>query len=218
MTYSSSAAGPPDTSVRSVPRNWDWMLRWSRRPASGASASIGGCIPTKALYSATKLIHQASTAGEMGIAYAPPAIDLEKLAAWKQSVISALVNGIETLFAKQSIRIYPATGTLVGPGRVALETGETLAAKQIVLATGSSPIEIPGFTFDSPWVWSSDDALALAEVPERLAVVGGGVIGPRIGDDLRPPRKPRHDLRAPARDPRDRSTSTAGRSRPSSAR
>jgi dihydrolipoamide dehydrogenase len=66
---------------------------------------------------------------------------------------------------------------LAGPGRVGLSTGETLDAERVVLATGSTPIEIPGFPFSHPRVWSSDDALALTEVPTRLLVVGGGVIG-----------------------------------------
>lgn len=136
-----------------------------------------GCVPTKALYSATKLIERASTANELGIAFPSPSIDLAVLAEWKESVVSKLVGGIETLLAKNGVDLLRARGRLDGPGRVALASGEALTAERIVLATGSSPIGIPSFPFEDPRVWSSDDALALTEIPARLAVIGGGVIG-----------------------------------------
>ena len=136
-----------------------------------------GCIPTKALYSATKLLDRASTASEMGIEFDPARIDLPTLAAWKNGVVSALVSGIETLLDRSGVDVFRTRGRLDGAGHVALATGKRLSAERIVLATGSSPIEIPGFTFDDPQIWSSDDALALSEIPERLAVIGGGVIG-----------------------------------------
>jgi len=136
-----------------------------------------GCVPTKALYAATKLIERASTADEMGIAFPPPSIDLAKLAEWKEGVVSKLVGGIETLLDKNGVDLLRARGRLDGAGRVSLASGDTLIAERIVLATGSSPIEIPGFAFEDPRVWSSDDALALTEIPARLAVIGGGVIG-----------------------------------------
>jgi len=147
------------------------------RDALGGTCLNRGCVPTKALYSATKLVRQAATAGEMGIAFGPAKIELPRLAAWKDGVVSTLVDGIETLLGKNGVAFFGAGGCLDGPGRVALSTGETLSAERIVLATGSTPIEIPGFSFEDPLVWSSDDALALSEIPERLAVIGGGVIG-----------------------------------------
>jgi dihydrolipoamide dehydrogenase len=136
-----------------------------------------GCVPTKALYAAMKLIERASTAEEMGIAFPPPSFDLEKLAEWKEGVVSKLVGGIETLLDENGVDLLRTRGRLDGAGRVALASGDTLTAERIVLATGSSPIEIPGFSFGDPRVWSSDDALALTEIPARLAVIGGGVIG-----------------------------------------
>jgi len=136
-----------------------------------------GCVPTKALYSATRLLDRARTAGDMGLKFASPSIDLPTLASWKDGVVSTLVGGIETLLDRNGVDLFRARGVLDGPGRVALASGEPLATERIVLATGSSPIEIPGFSFDDPGVWSSDDALALTEIPERLAVIGGGVIG-----------------------------------------
>jgi len=89
------------------------------------------------------------------------------------------------------VAVYSARAELEAAHRVRLATGEILEAERIVLATGSAPIEIPGFPFSDPAVWSSDDALALREVPRRLVVIGGGVIGlelasiyRRLGSDV----------------------------------
>ncbi len=136
-----------------------------------------GCIPTKALYAATRLMHQAATAGEMGITFAPPTLDLPRLAAWKGSVTARLAGGIVDLMKAADVDVVRGRGRLVGPGEVAVSTGGNLRADRIVLATGSRPIEINGFPFSHPRVWSSDDALRLDEIPQRLAVIGGGVIG-----------------------------------------
>ncbi|MEW5827067.1 MAG: dihydrolipoyl dehydrogenase [Candidatus Bipolaricaulota bacterium] len=136
-----------------------------------------GCIPTKALYAATRLLDRASSASEMGITFAPARVDLARLAEWKEGVVRRLAGGIADLLNAAGVTVFEARGTLAGNGRVALSTGETLEATAIVLATGSAPVEIPPFPFSHPRVWSSDDALALPEVPRRLAVIGGGVVG-----------------------------------------
>ena len=136
-----------------------------------------GCIPTKALYAATKLVHEASTAEEMGIRFGAPDVDLGALAAWKEQTVGTLTGGVATLLDKNGVDVFHARGQLDGPGRVVLSTGETLEGETIILATGSSPIEIPPFPFANEVIWTSDDALALREIPEHLAVIGGGVVG-----------------------------------------
>jgi len=136
-----------------------------------------GCVPTKALYSATRLVAKAKQAEEMGIEFSSPQIDLLQLAAWKQGIVSRLVGGIEALLKSNDVTLIEGTGWLDGAQRVALSTGDTIEAERVVLATGSSPMEIPGFGFSDPNVWSSDDALCLAEIPDRLLVIGGGVVG-----------------------------------------
>jgi len=136
-----------------------------------------GCVPTKALYSATRLVARAQQAGAMGIEFSSPQINLSQLAAWKQGIVSRLVGGIETLLKSNGVTLIEGKGRLDSAQRVVLSTGDTIEAERIVLATGSSPMEIPGFGFSDPSVWSSDDALTLAEIPDRLLVVGGGVIG-----------------------------------------
>jgi len=139
-----------------------------------------GCIPTKALYSATKLIERAVNARSMGITFDSPKIDLSALAAWKDGVVARLVNGVASLLKANSATVIRARATIASPGRISLSTGETVESDNIVIATGSSPIEIPGFSFAHTRIWSSDDALALSEVPEKLVVIGGGVIGLEI--------------------------------------
>ena len=136
-----------------------------------------GCIPTKALYSATRLITRTRHASAMGLSFSEPDIDLPAMRSWKESVVNTLTDGIETLLEKNGVTLITARGRLDGPNTLVLSTGESLTAERIVLATGSSPFEIPGFPFDDPGVWSSDDALDLREIPPRLAVIGGGVIG-----------------------------------------
>ncbi|TFH08956.1 MAG: dihydrolipoyl dehydrogenase, partial [Candidatus Atribacteria bacterium] len=145
--------------------------------ALGGTCLNWGCIPTKALFSATKLLSQAAEAASIGIAFTQPHVDLVKLATWKVQVVDTLVGGIETLLEKNGVDVVRARGQLAGKGRIALSTGEELTSDQLVIATGSDAVSIPPFPFDHPCIWSSDDALALTEVPERLAIIGGGVIG-----------------------------------------
>ncbi len=136
-----------------------------------------GCIPTKALYSATKLLEQARRAKEIGIEFSPPKLDIAGLASWKDGIVTQLVGGVEKLLAANGVELIKAAGTALEPGKISLSTGEILEADRVVLALGSSPVTIPGFSFDDPLIWSSDEALSLAEIPERLLVIGGGVIG-----------------------------------------
>ena len=143
----------------------------------GGTCLNRGCIPTKALYSATKLLAQAAEAEQIGLTFSPPKIDLQRLGEWKGEVVSTLVGGIETLLEKNGVEVLRARGRLDSDRHISLSTDEELTAKHVVLATGSDAIQIPPFPFDDPVIWSSDDALELREVPKRLAVIGGGVIG-----------------------------------------
>jgi len=136
-----------------------------------------GCIPTKALYAATKLLAQAATATEIGVTFQAPTVDLAALAAWKEGVVSRLTGGIADLLEKNGVEVVCARARLGAPGRIDLSSGTPIEAERIVLATGSAPIEIPGFSFADDAVWSSEDALALTEIPAHLVVIGGGVIG-----------------------------------------
>jgi dihydrolipoamide dehydrogenase len=143
-----------------------------------------GCIPSKAMISAGALVKRLGDASKMGIEVGEVRVDMEKLQAWKGSVVDRLTSGVGTLFKGNKIEVVSGRGRLVAPDRIEVtgEAGtETITAPSIVLATGSRPIEIPGFAFDEEKVLSSTGALALAEVPGRVCVIGGGYIGLELG-------------------------------------
>jgi len=137
-----------------------------------------GCIPTKALYAATGVLGKVGALSEMGIETSPQ-VDPARLRAWVEERIAGLAQGVEKLLMGAGVEIVRGRAHLVGSGELKVEgeAGRSLRARNVVLATGSAPIEIPGFPFDHDRVWSSSDALMLAEIPRRLVIVGGGVIG-----------------------------------------
>jgi dihydrolipoamide dehydrogenase len=143
-----------------------------------------GCIPSKAIITASALVERMRRADRYGISVSGVAVDMAKLVAWKDSVVSRLTGGIATLFGKHGIRVLAGTARFTGPGAVAVRTAEgeeSLTPGATIVATGSRPMEIPGFGFDGERILSSTDALALPAVPKRLLVIGGGYIGLELG-------------------------------------
>ena len=140
-----------------------------------------GCIPSKALLSVSEKYEQAAHqyAG-LGIEVGTPKIDLSKMMAHKNKVVSANTQGIEFLFKKNKITRITGTGVIKGAGVVEVN-GQTINAKNIVIATGSESMPLPGVTVDEKQIVSSTGALSLAKVPETLVVIGGGVIGLEMG-------------------------------------
>ena len=105
--------------------------------ALGGTCLNRGCIPTKALYSATKLLSKAAEAEQIGLTFSPPQIDLQRLGEWKGQVVSTLVGGIETLLEKNGVDVFRARGQLAGSGLITVSNGKELTAEHIVMATGS---------------------------------------------------------------------------------
>ncbi len=136
-----------------------------------------GCIPTKALYAATALMHEIDHAKEIGIHTSKIELDLDRLAVWKEEVVTSLSTGIHALFTAHGVTLVNGRARLAGHGQITITNNDAISAKQIVLATGSAPLEIPGFSFADNNIWSSDDALRLTEIPKHLVIIGGGVIG-----------------------------------------
>jgi dihydrolipoamide dehydrogenase len=143
-----------------------------------------GCIPSKALINASKTADKVRSADKMGVGVSGLRVDLEKMQDWKEGIVSRLTSGVGQLLKGNGVKVLPGTARLRdrttvevdGPeGKVAVETDH------IVLATGSRPIQIPGFPFDEETVLSSTGALALRKVPPRLLVIGGGYIGLELG-------------------------------------
>ena len=140
-----------------------------------------GCIPSKALITAGKRLEEIKHAGGMGIKVEGTAvIDMPALQAWRKSIVAKLSGGVKTLLKGNKAEQLSGTATVTGPNEVTVTTAEgvrTITADHIVLATGSSPIEVPGFSFKDPRIIDSTGALALPELPKKLIVIGGGYIG-----------------------------------------
>jgi dihydrolipoamide dehydrogenase len=153
--------------------------------AGGVCLNVG-CIPSKALIHAAKMFDKARHLGDLGIKIAgAPEIDLAATQKWKEQVVGKLTGGVKTLLKANKCDYVEGTATIVAPGvvEVARAGGEPLRleAKSVVVATGSVPIQIPGFTFDGKRVIDSTGALALAALPKRMVVIGGGYIGLELG-------------------------------------
>ena len=143
-----------------------------------------GCIPSKALITAGKKFEAIKKAGDFGIVVGEATIDMEKVQAFKSGVVKKLTGGVETLLKGNGADRLIGTARFDGPGKLVVDTpdGEvSIEAKHIVIATGSKPIEIPGFSYDDERVMSSRGALELDFVPEDLVVIGGGYIGLELG-------------------------------------
>jgi dihydrolipoamide dehydrogenase len=140
-----------------------------------------GCIPSKALLSVSeKYEHAAHQYAGLGIEVGTPKIDLKKMMAHKDKVVSANTQGIGFLFKKNKVTHIVGLGTIKAAGVVEVN-GKTINAKNIVIATGSESTPLPGVTTDEKQIVTSTGALTLSKVPESLAVIGAGVIGLEMG-------------------------------------
>ncbi|WP_277542173.1 dihydrolipoyl dehydrogenase [Haloarcula laminariae] len=152
------------------------------RDAYGGTCLNHGCIPSKALISASDVAHDARAAEEMGV-FADPAVDMTAMAEWKDGVVTRLTRGVESLCKSAGVTLVEGTAEFVDEGTVRVAHGgegrdpETIAFEHAIVATGSRPIEVPGFAFDGERILSSREALALETVPDELLVVGAGYIG-----------------------------------------
>jgi len=139
-----------------------------------------GCIPSKALLHSAEILQMAKEAESHGILFAEPEIDLDKLRKHKEKVVSTLTGGLAGLAKKRKVRVLNGTGTFISEYaiRVITEEGELeLEFDYAIIAAGSRPVEIGAFPHDDERLWDSTDALALRNIPERLFILGGGIIG-----------------------------------------
>ena len=144
-----------------------------------------GCIPSKAMIAAGSLLHRIGAASAMGITATEVKLDLAKLVEWKQSVVAKLTGGVGILLKSHKVEVLMGSASFVDKKTISVKlkdgTTKTLTFDDAVIATGSIPIEIPGFAFDEDKVWSSTGALAPKRIPEHLVVIGGGYIGLELG-------------------------------------
>ncbi|MCA1805089.1 MAG: dihydrolipoyl dehydrogenase [Xanthomonadaceae bacterium] len=139
-----------------------------------------GCIPSKALLHAGQVIEEAEAFAEHGISFGKPKIDLKKLASFKDGVVGKLTGGLVQLAKKRKVRVVQGTGQFSSPNTLTVE-GEggkqVIGFEQAVIAAGSQSVKLPGFPWDDDRVMDSTGALMLKDIPKRLLVVGGGIIG-----------------------------------------
>ncbi len=158
-----------------------------REKLGGVCLNVG-CIPSKAMITASHFYHRLGHDAEtMGIKVGKVSLDMGTLVEWKQSVCDRMSNGVNQLLKGNSADIIFGDATFESKTVLVVkskEKTEKIQAKSFVIATGSRPIEIPGFKFDEKTVMSSTGALDLKELPKKLAVIGGGYIGLEIAGYL----------------------------------
>ncbi|MGA2484779.1 MAG: dihydrolipoyl dehydrogenase [Roseiarcus sp.] len=150
-----------------------------RRPTLGGVCLNVGCIPSKALLHAAKVIDEAAEMSDRGLVFAPPKIDLEALRDWKERVVKRLTTGLTGLARQRKVTVLSGEGAFTSPHTLAVKAPEGDRAVRFncaIIAAGSEPAA-PGFIPRDPRIWDSTAALELRSIPKRLLVLGGGVIG-----------------------------------------
>ena len=147
-----------------------------RYPSLGGVCLNVGCIPSKALLHAAKVLDDARDMAEHGIRFGEPEIDSEALNGWKTNVVERLTGGIGQLAKARKVKVVHATATFLSPNRLALDNGETLDFEKCIIAAGSQSASLPGLP-DDPRIVDSTGALQIDPLPKRMLVVGGGIIG-----------------------------------------
>ena len=157
-----------------------------KRGTHGGTCLNVGCIPSKALLHASEMFEEAGHGfAKMGIGVGTPKLDLATMLTFKDEAVDGNVKGVDYLLKKNKIDSVFGTGRIAAPGKVEVKSADgktqTLETKNIVIATGSDVAKLRGVEIDGKRIVSSDQAIALAKVPQRLLVVGAGVIGLELG-------------------------------------
>ncbi len=151
-----------------------------RYPALGGVCLNVGCIPSKALLHAARVIDEASHSESIGISFGAPKIDLDKLRASKDKVVAQMVGGLASMAKSRKVKVVQGTGTFVSANEIEVDgaDGKKLVRfEKAIIAAGSQPVKLAAFPWDDPRMMDSTDALELIDIPKKLLVVGGGIIG-----------------------------------------
>lgn len=149
-------------------------------PALGGVCLNVGCIPSKALLHTAQVIHETQDSASHGVSFGAPRIDLDKVREWKNRVVKTLTTGLAGLAKQRNVTVVRGVGRFAGANSLVVVTddGEVgIEFDNAIIAVGSRPVEIPGFPHDDPRLMDSTGALELADIPKRLLIVGGGIIG-----------------------------------------
>src|SRR5271165_891923 len=145
-----------------------------------------GCVPSKAVIATSHTFEKVKSGHTYGLLVDNARIDANKLQDWKEGIVKKLTGGIRTLFRGNGVDLLYGEARVTGRTTVAIKTREGTtetveATKAIVIATGSSTIEIPTFKFDGKKIIGAKEAVSLREIPKRMLVIGGGIIGMELG-------------------------------------
>ncbi|NNE04228.1 MAG: dihydrolipoyl dehydrogenase [Xanthomonadales bacterium] len=151
-----------------------------RYPALGGVCLNVGCIPSKALLHAAALIADAEQMADHGVVFGKPRIELEKLRGWKDKVVGQLTGGLSGMAGKRKVTVIEGVGGFVSDHEMQVESGDQqqrISFAQAIIAAGSQSMKLPGLPWDDERLMDSTGALELDDIPERLLVIGGGIIG-----------------------------------------
>jgi len=177
-------AGPGGYSAafRAADLGLDVVLVESRETLGGVCLNVG-CIPSKALLHVAKVIDDAKAMASHGVTFGAPEIDLDKIRSWKDSVVSQLTGGLTGMAKGRKVTTVFGYGKFTGSNSIVVEGADgstTINFDNAIIAAGSEPVSLP-FIPDDPRVIDSTGALELADVPEEMLVLGGGIIGLEMG-------------------------------------
>ncbi|KQZ59565.1 dihydrolipoamide dehydrogenase [Lysobacter sp. Root559] len=180
MLVLGSGPGGYTAAFRAADLGLDTVLVERYATLGGVCLNVG-CIPSKALLHAAALIDETSHSADIGLDFGTPKIDLGKLRDFKQNkVVGTFTKGLAGMAKQRKVRVVTGTGRFASPNELEV-TGEggsqLIRFEQCIIAAGSQAVKLPGFPWDDPRIMDSTDALELAEVPKKLLVVGGGIIG-----------------------------------------
>jgi dihydrolipoamide dehydrogenase len=151
-----------------------------RYPTLGGVCLNVGCIPSKALLHAARVVAEAEEMSHFGVVFGKPTIELPKLREWKENVVGRLTKGLSSLAKQRKVAVVQGTGKFVSPRMIEVKTVDGMkrvSFDNAIIAAGSESARIPGFPYDDPRLMDSTGALELPDVPQRLLVIGGGIIG-----------------------------------------
>ncbi|MCP5473367.1 MAG: dihydrolipoyl dehydrogenase [Rhodanobacteraceae bacterium] len=139
-----------------------------------------GCIPSKALLHTARVIDEASHSAELGISFGKPKIDLDKLREYKDKVVGKLTGGLSGMAKQRKVRVLQGNGEFSSANTVTVRTADgdqVIGFEHAIIAAGSQAVKLPGLPWDDARMMDSTDALDLADIPKKLLVIGGGIIG-----------------------------------------
>ena len=169
--------GPGGYATALYARNFGLSVALVEQEKPGGTCLLRGCIPAKHWLQVAEVFSTVKNAKDFGVLTSPPELDWSAALARKDRVVNQLVTGLGGLLRKRGVQVVSGRGRIAGAGSVEVEGGETLRGRTVVVATGSNARTIPGWEIDGERIVTSDHAVNWSSRPDRVAIIGGGVIG-----------------------------------------